>query len=69
VKFLNDVEAMAFGILFTKKGKNLLSPKEEEKNPHAPKILFTIGTGLGLSLIMPYFKSAPMIMPSECWAI
>ena len=28
VKFLNDVEAMAYGILYSDKGKNLLSPNE-----------------------------------------
>jgi glucokinase len=66
---LNDVEAMAYGILYSGKGKNLLSPNEYEKNPHAPKILFTMGTGLGLSIILPYFNKAPMIMPSEVWAI
>ncbi len=35
----------------------------------APKILFTMGTGTGLSIIYPYKGDIvnPMILPSENW--
>ena len=75
IQFMNDVEAMSLGIVhrdpsdpsFLILGK---SDDNTSKDPyHGPKLLFTIGTGTGLSLILPYKGSKePMIMPTEAWA-
>jgi hypothetical protein len=74
VKFINDVQGLAYGIHFKRDESQFvqLFNKDEnknEKNPMAPKILFTMGTGTGLSIIYPYKgdKVNPMILPSENW--
>ena len=72
---MNDVEAMSLGIChrdlsdpsYLRLGKS--DDKSTDDPYHGPKLLFTMGTGTGLSLILPYKGSKePMIMPTEAWA-
>jgi glucokinase len=72
---MNDVEAMSLSILhrdhsdptFLRLGKH--DEKSSEYSYHGPKLLFTMGTGTGLSLILPYKGTKePMIIPTEAWA-
>lgn len=74
VKFMNDVQGMAYGVHFRKDDSKFV--KIENKShissggtQKTPKILFTMGTGTGLSIIYPYKDDPnPLILPTECWA-
>jgi len=77
VKFMNDVQGMAFGVCFRKdetqfvRIENNTSYKSIDipKSKNVPKILLTMGTGTGLSIIYPYKnEQQPLILPAECWA-
>lgn len=76
VKFMNDVQGMAFGVSFRKDEEQfvrienpLYKPVEIQKSNNVPKILLTMGTGTGLSIIYPYKNEPqPLILPAECWA-
>jgi hypothetical protein len=76
VKFMNDVQGMAFGVSFRKddsqfvriENPNSSKLSETHKSNNFPKILLTIGTGTGLSIIYPYKNDPqPLILPAECW--
>ena len=42
---------------------------EMPKSNNVSKILLTMGTGTGLSIIYPYKNEPqPLILPAECWA-
>jgi glucokinase len=75
IKFMNDVEAMSLGIIHHDPSDPSIlrlgrpDDKSSDDPYHSPKLLFTMGTGTGLSLILPYKGSKePMIMPTEAWA-
>ena len=75
IQFMNDVEAMSFGIVHRDPSDPsfLILDKSDDNTSedpyHGPKLLFTIGAGTGLSLILPYKGSKePMILPTEAWA-
>ncbi len=69
---MNDVEGMALGILALDKNDDKLlrlSKRLYDGDYKGPKILFTMGTGTGLSLILPYKNcKEPIILPTESWA-
>ena len=83
VKFLNDVEGMALSLIYQKElahKESLFIRLEHPKSPPIdigqegkPILLFTMGTGTGVSLILPYTiggvkTGVPMILPTETWA-
>jgi hypothetical protein len=74
---MNDVQGMAFGVSFRKdesqfvriENSNSSKLSETQKSNNVPKILLTMGTGTGLSIIYPYKNDPqPLILPAECWA-
>jgi glucokinase len=71
VRFINDVEGMAWGVLKEQDYFVRLSHPNTvvEDVSSKPRVLFTMGTGTGMSLILPYGpQKHPVILPTETWA-
>ncbi len=62
MRIINDVEAMAYGL---NKGIDIMSNGERNKGS---KLLVTMGTGTGISLVKKYQGDRLIVLASESWA-
>ena len=72
VKFCNDVQGMAEGVInrsgyyFIRLMHGKSTPASLDVN-YATSLLFTMGTGTGMSIIYSY-QGKPLVLPTETWA-
>lgn len=64
VRVVNDLAAAARGVEFLTP-REMLSVQSGKAEPHAPRVVMGVGTGLGVAYLMPDAHGAMQVVPGE----